>query len=42
ASCDIVREREIKKDKAYTELEKNSWVKGLHSEYSRLILEEKK
>ncbi|GKA28868.1 hypothetical protein Tco_0715113 [Tanacetum coccineum] len=42
ASCDTNREREIKKDKAYAELDKNSQVNGLHSEYSRLILEEKK
>nr|GEY45451.1 hypothetical protein [Tanacetum cinerariifolium] len=66
-SCDTMREREIKKDKAYAELEKKcnealqdldknpfvfdmrseietlqSQVNGLHSEYSRLILEEKK
>ncbi|GJS36633.1 hypothetical protein Tco_0535015 [Tanacetum coccineum] len=67
ASCYTIREREIKKDKAYAELEKKcnealqnldknplvsdmrieieslqSRVKGLHGEYSRLILEEKK
>ncbi|GJZ36422.1 hypothetical protein Tco_0582613 [Tanacetum coccineum] len=67
ASYDTMREREIKKDKEYAELEKKSnealqdldknplisdmraeietlqsQVNGLHSEYSRLILEEKK
>ncbi|GKF22645.1 hypothetical protein Tco_0074967, partial [Tanacetum coccineum] len=67
ASCDTIREREIKKDKAYAKLEKKcnealqdldknplvsnmraeiktlqSRVNGLHSEYSRLILEVKK
>ncbi|GJY04138.1 hypothetical protein Tco_0370078 [Tanacetum coccineum] len=67
ASCDTMWEKEIKKDKAYAELEKKcnealqdldknplisdmraeietlqSHVNGLHSEYSRLILEEKK
>ncbi|GKD88785.1 hypothetical protein Tco_1364292 [Tanacetum coccineum] len=67
ASCDAMREREIKKYKVYVELEnkcnealqdldKNplvsdiraeietlqSHVNGLHNEYSRLILEEKK
>ncbi|GJZ92794.1 hypothetical protein Tco_0664859 [Tanacetum coccineum] len=67
ASCDAIREREIKKDKAYAELEKKcnealqdldknplvsdmraeietlqGQVSGLHNEYSRLVLEEKK
>ncbi|GJR62002.1 hypothetical protein Tco_1504164 [Tanacetum coccineum] len=67
ASCDTIREREIKKDKVYAELEKKcnealqdldknplvsdmrseiktlqSQVNSLHSEYSRLILKEKK
>ncbi|GKD45879.1 hypothetical protein Tco_1270524 [Tanacetum coccineum] len=67
ASYDTIREREVKKDKAYAEVEKKcnealqdldknplvfdmraeietlqSQVNGLHSEYSRLILEEKK
>nr|GEW30173.1 hypothetical protein [Tanacetum cinerariifolium] len=66
-SCDTIQEREMKKDKAYAELEKKcnealqdlgknplvfymrteietlqSQVNGLHSKYSRLILEEKK
>ncbi|GJT35973.1 hypothetical protein Tco_0926392 [Tanacetum coccineum] len=42
ASCDAIRKREVKKDKAYAELEKNWRVNGLHNEYSRLMLEEKK
>ncbi|GKG27409.1 hypothetical protein Tco_0403112, partial [Tanacetum coccineum] len=67
ASCDIIREREIKKDKAYVELEKKcnealqhldknplvfdmhseietlqGQVHGLHNEYNRLVLKEKK
>ncbi|GKA79824.1 hypothetical protein Tco_0786420 [Tanacetum coccineum] len=67
ASCDAIRKREVKKDKAYTELEKNcnealqdlnknhivsdmrskieilqGQVNGLHNEYNRLVLEEKK
>nr|GEU55337.1 hypothetical protein [Tanacetum cinerariifolium] len=41
-SGDTICEREVKKDKAYVKLEKNSWVNGLHREYSRLVLEEKK
>ncbi|GKC27236.1 hypothetical protein Tco_1034530, partial [Tanacetum coccineum] len=46
-SCDTIREREIQKDKAHAELEKNieallNRVNGLHSRYSRLILEENK
>ncbi|GKE24138.1 hypothetical protein Tco_1435650, partial [Tanacetum coccineum] len=36
ASCNAIREREIKKDKAYAKLE---WK--LHGEYNRLVLEEK-
>ncbi|GKC26691.1 hypothetical protein Tco_1033985, partial [Tanacetum coccineum] len=67
ASCDAIREREVKKDKACVELEKNcnealqdldknplvsdmrskiktlqGQVNGLHNEYNRLVLEEKK
>ncbi|GJW19128.1 hypothetical protein Tco_0026564 [Tanacetum coccineum] len=67
ASCDAIREREIKKDKAYAELEKKynkalqdldknplvsdmraeietlqGQVSGLHNEYNRIVLEEKK
>ncbi|GJR65380.1 hypothetical protein Tco_0011445 [Tanacetum coccineum] len=67
ASYDAIREREVKKDKAYVELEKKcnealqdldknplvsdmrfeiealqSQVNGLHNEYNRLVLEEKK
>ncbi|GJX31495.1 hypothetical protein Tco_0241350 [Tanacetum coccineum] len=65
ASCDVMREREIKKDKAYAwlerkcnealqDLDKNPLISdmrskivtlqvdGLHNEYSRLVLEEKK
>ncbi|GJZ43189.1 hypothetical protein Tco_0590444 [Tanacetum coccineum] len=42
ASCDTIREREIKKDKAYAKLEKKFRDNGLHSEYIRLILEVKK
>ncbi|GJS81021.1 hypothetical protein Tco_0747562 [Tanacetum coccineum] len=67
ASCDAIRERKVKRDKAYAELEKKcnealqdldknplvsdmrseietlqGQVNGLHNEYGRLLLEERK
>nr|GEU91845.1 hypothetical protein [Tanacetum cinerariifolium] len=42
AFCDAIWEREVEKDKAYAELKRKCNEALLHSEYSRLVLEEKK